>query len=143
MKEQNTICCKYFHPAGDLHYLSARKLCLRSGKISLCGEFLCEKRIITKICQYICNVAMRDEYILGSVFYSSTVNFDNSFVVGNNGCSTLVCIMFNDIYRQGVSRYIYYRQSKAYRRIETGSHFFVYIDVVINSFQTVEPQLQV
>ena len=29
----------------------------------------------------------------------------------------------NSIYRQGVSRYIYYRQSKAYRRIETGSHF--------------------
>ena len=29
----------------------------------------------------------------------------------------------NSIYHQGVSRYIYYRQSKAYRRIETGSHF--------------------
>ena len=29
----------------------------------------------------------------------------------------------SNIYRQSVSRYIYYRQSKAYRRIETGSHF--------------------
>ena len=28
-----------------------------------------------------------------------------------------------NIYSQGVSRYIYYRQSKAYRRIETDSHF--------------------
>ena len=46
----------------------------------------------------------------------------------------------SNIYRQSVSRYIYYRQSKAYRRIETGSHFF-YILVSLNSFQTVEPQL--
>jgi hypothetical protein len=36
-------------------------------------------------------------YILGSVFYSSTVNFDNSFVVRDNECSALVCIMCNDI----------------------------------------------
>ena len=28
-----------------------------------------------------------------------------------------------NIYSQSVSRYIYYRQSKAYRRIVTGSHF--------------------
>ena len=89
--------CEYSHYAGVLHYLSAQNLCLRSDKISLCGEFLCEKRIITKICQYICNVAACGKYIFGSVFYSSTVNFDNSFVVGNNGCSTLVCIMCNDI----------------------------------------------
>ena len=29
----------------------------------------------------------------------------------------------SNIYSQSVSRYIYYRQSKAYRRIVTGSHF--------------------
>lgn len=52
-----------------------------------------------------------------------TVNFDNSFVVGNSGYSALVRIMFCNIYRQGVSRYIYQWQSKAYRQIEPGSHF--------------------
>ena len=31
--------------------------------------------------------------------------------------------VLNNIYSQSVSRYIYYRQSKAYRRIVTGSHF--------------------
>ena len=38
------------------------------------------------------------------------LGFGMYYVVGN-------------IYSQSVSRYIYYRQSKAYRRIVTGSHF--------------------
>ena len=38
----------------------------------------------------------------------------------------------NNIYSQSVSRYIYYRQSKAYRRIVTGSHFlFIWRGVIM------------
>ena len=32
----------------------------------------------------------------------------------------------SNIYRQSVSRYIYYRQSKAYRRIKQARTFFLY-----------------
>ena len=38
----------------------------------------------------------------------------------------------SNIYSQSVSRYIYYRQSKAYRRIVTGSHFlFIWVGVIL------------